>query len=352
MRSSAFITTAASAIKRRQTFLALSQPGLGKSSCLVAAAILAGIDPDDVLVSHCPTDDQSVATGLPNFNDDGTASFVPIGILAKALRATRPTLLLLDDITHASSEVQAAYLSLCLNREASGQRLPDCVSICATGNFKGRGMGTKGLLHPLRTRFTTAITLEAHAEDWAEWATGQHIDPVVVAFIRWSPEALICDADDLPKGFESHPSPRTWAGLSECLNWGLPRGGAEEREVLCGAVGEASATAWLAFRHAHGMLPHADAILRGDFGQAADATPGVLYSVASTLAYRATPATMEHLCNFALHLADKGRGEYASLLMGDISRRHPDLQETTAYAAAMCGPLGDILGGALLKNTP
>lgn len=107
-------------------------PGVGKSSIVEAAAKQNGFD---LILSHPVVSDPTDAKGLPWPGKDGeSATFLPFGDLAQALKATRPTVWFLDDLGQASPAVQASYMQLLLARRVNGHKLPDCVTFVAATN--------------------------------------------------------------------------------------------------------------------------------------------------------------------------------------------------------------------------
>ena len=105
MKPSQLTTFLASAIAAKAPILITGAPGIGKSALVEQAAREAGAD---MILSHPAVADPTDAKGLPWANPDSeSATFLPFGELAQALKAERPTVWFLDDLGQAPPAVQA-----------------------------------------------------------------------------------------------------------------------------------------------------------------------------------------------------------------------------------------------------
>src|ERR1700733_3892079 len=104
----------AAMIPARLPLLITGAPGIGKSDIIGQAAHAAQAD---LLISHPAVADPTDAKGLP-WPKTGTdeATFLPFGELAHAIKSTRPTVWLLDDLGQATPAVQASFMQLILAR--------------------------------------------------------------------------------------------------------------------------------------------------------------------------------------------------------------------------------------------
>lgn len=346
MKASALTALLVAAIRDNRNVLIVADPGVGKSSLLPVACDLAGAD---LIISHPGVEDPTDPKGLPSLNPNkkGEATFLPFGALARALRATRPTVWFLDDFGQATPAVQAAYMQLLLARRVGEHVLPGCVSFVAATNRRAAGMGVSGMLEPVKSRFATIVTLEADIDDWSEWALHAGINPMVRAYLRFETEHL--HKYEPTSDMSNTPSPRTWENFSDVLAWNLEDGA--RREAGAGAVGEKYAAHFFAFEELHANLPHADAIIADpESFDIRSTNPGALYVVVTTLAIRADAANFAAVCRFAVRLEADGRGEFASLLLRDTVRRSPELKATPEYAAIVCGPVGTIISGSSIVS--
>jgi len=104
MRASQLTSFLAAAIPARLPVLITGAPGVGKSQIVEQAAASAGAD---LILSHPAVADPTDAKGLPWIAKDGeSATFLPFGELARAIRAEHPTVWFLDDLGQAPAAVQ------------------------------------------------------------------------------------------------------------------------------------------------------------------------------------------------------------------------------------------------------
>src|SRR5277367_501632 len=119
-------TFLAAAIPARLPVLITGAPGVGKSDIVEQSTLASNAD---LLLSHPAVSDPTDAKGLPwPKKGESEATFLPFGELARALKATKPTVWFLDDLGQASPAVQASYMQLLLARRVNGHVLPDCVT--------------------------------------------------------------------------------------------------------------------------------------------------------------------------------------------------------------------------------
>lgn len=332
--------TLTAAIADRAPLLVVGAPGVGKSDLIALAAKDAGAE---LIISHPAVADPTDAKGLPwPVAGASEATFLPFGELARALKATVPTVWFLDDLGQATPAVQASFMQLLLARRVNGHVLPDCVTFLAATNRRTDRAGVSGILEPVKSRFATIVELEASIDDWSNWAFDQGINPMLIAFLRYRSELLskfIPSAD-----LTNSPSPRTWANLARVEKWGLPP--AVEVQAFAGSVGEGAATEYLAFRQMAASLVNIDAILLDPSNVALPTQPNELYATVVGLAGRVNSSNFPRILTYATRLATEvNRGEFAVLLIRDAQRRDPKIAYTDAFIRMASGPIGNLISG-------
>lgn len=324
-------------IEARIPILLTGAPGVGKSSIVEEAAKAAGYD---VILSHPVVADPTDAKGLPWPGKDGeSATFLPFGDLAQAIKATTPTVWFLDDLGQASPAVQASYMQLLLARRVNGHKLPDCVTFVAATNRRTDRAGVSGILAPVLTRFGAVVGVETSVDDWCEWALGANMPPELISFIRFRPELLHASDTKKADDMENFPCPRTWEYAGKAIGMQLP----EELEfaALSGAVGEGAAIELKAFLGmVRSKLPHPDSIILDPDNAPIPDRPDMLWAVSSALARRASDTNCGRIFRYAERMFDAGKSEFSVLLVKDINRLCPSVQQTPDWTRLTLSQLG------------
>ncbi len=320
--------------------LVSGMPGVGKTDNINQAIAAASAD---LILSHPAVEDPTVAGGLPMAHPGDTeATFLPFGKTAQAMRATKPTVWVLEDFGQANESVQKGYMQYLLGGELNGHKLPNCVSFIALTNRRVDRAGVSGILEPVKSRFAAIVELQTDVHDWSNWALDHGIGAMLIAFLRFKPDllaAFVATAD-----LTNSPVPRTWANLDRLEKLGLPAD--VERVAFAGAVGSAAAGEYLAFRSMAKSMVNIDAILMNPDTVKIPTKPDELYATVVGLASRASDVTARAIATYANRLnVEAKRGEYAALLVRDSSRLAPIVNTTEAFMKLFAGPMGQMISG-------
>jgi hypothetical protein len=339
MKPSDLATILGRMIAARLPVLVTGAPGVGKSDIVAQAAKDAGAD---VIISHPAVADPTDAKGLPWIAKDGdSATFLPFGELAQAIRATKPTVWFLDDLGQAPPSVQASFMQLLLARRVNGHLLPGCVTFIAATNRRTDRAGVSGILEPVKSRFAAIVELEADLDDWCRWAFANDVPAELIAFLRFRPD-LLC-AFQATADLTNSPVPRTWAHAGKLLALGLPM--ALQHQAIVGAVGEAAAVEFGAFLRLYRDLPSIDAILMDPDAAPIPEQPATRYAVVTALAMRSTERNFGRVARYAERLTDGGAGEFAALLVRDAARKDAAITQTVEFVRLATGDLGNLITG-------
>jgi hypothetical protein len=333
-------TLLAAAIEQRLPVLITSAPGCGKSDIVEQVAIDSGAE---LILSHPAVADPTDAKGLPwPVKGADEATFLPFGELARALKATKPTVWFLDDLGQATPAVQASFMQLILARRVNGHILPPHVTFIAATNRRTDRAGVSGILEPVKSRFATIVELAPSVDSWSQWAfTTGFIPATLIAFLRFRPDLL---SDFKPNAdMTNSPMPRTWASLAKLEALQLPQ--AVELAAMAGAVGEGPAAEYIAFRKMFQALTSVDAILLDPHGAKLPTNQNERYAIVTALASKATEQNIARIGIIATRFMDAGAGEFAALLMRDALRRYPKLQYTPDFSRIVSGPIGQLITG-------
>lgn len=301
-------------------WLVKGRPGVGKTD------IIKRVGEDtkhNTIISHPVVSNPTDYKGLPALVKNG-AEFIPIGDLAKLLKAKEPTLFYLDDLGQAPPLTQAACMQLLLAREINGKKIPDCVTFVAATNRKEDRAGVTSVLEPVKSRFATILELETNKDDWCEWAMANDMPEALVGFVSYKPDILY--AFQPTADVVNSPSPRTLASCGRLMNLGL-----DDQELvpaLAGAIGDGGAAELYGFMKLGNQMPDPDLAL--DDPQAfkmPNVDAAINYAFCVAIAYRAVRKNMSAVVDVLSQL----RIEYQAMAINMIVKREPACRKTKAY---------------------
>ncbi len=217
--------------------------------------------------------------GYP-FRDGDTATHLAFGVLGKCLRATKPTLLILDELGGATGETAKSALRFLQFREIGDKVLPECVRILALSNDVGHGADVSGIIEPLKDRFDTIVNVVPNIDDTVGFGLANGWPADLLAYLRNDADALH-DLKPLKSMQRSGATPRGWQMVAEWINDGF-----DDPEVIAGAVGKGRATAYLAYRQLINKLPDIAQILMDPTGSPIPDDPSAKWLVSMTLAQK------------------------------------------------------------------
>ncbi len=300
-----------------------SGPGVGKTSIVKEAAEEAGVD---LILDHPAISDPTDYKGLPVMQKDGGAKFAPIGLLARLLKVTKPTLVLLDDYGQAAHSVQAATMQLIHGGELGGVKIPPCVNWCLATNGTGDRAAVNAILEPVKSRFHSLLTLECDLNDWTAWAVREELPEEIIAFIRFRPDLL--NKFEPSREWKNCPSPRTVAQAAELFALGIVN-----KEALAGACGEGWALDFLSYLRVYQDLPSIDGIILDPHSAKVPTTIGARWAVSSGLSRRAKKDNLARIITYLARLTTEcGSKDFEQLTMRDIYRGKPEATQCVAFS--------------------
>lgn len=340
MNPSELLSLLRRAIPSRLPILTIGPPGIGKSDIHAQTAQELGYDYQVIYPSLLDPTDMS---GLPVPTGTGANRRVERlidDLLGSILRATRPTLVLLDELGQASPAMQSACAPLLLARTIAGHRIPDHVAICAATNRRRDRAGANHLLTHLLSRMCTIVELSPDIDSWCGWALSHKIRPEIISFLRFRTPLLTATDTDLEQAYSdggAYPSPRSWTHASQLLDADVPRD--IEGEALRGSVGTGAATELLAHLAMVRTKINIDTILEGG---KLPSGPSALYATAAGAACRANAKTANSILGLAQRLHATA-AEYAILLLRDALVVYPEIVRSPAWGEIVAGPLGQAI---------
>lgn len=351
LRPSQLVELLTESARAKDPVMVVGEPGVGKTQLMHAAIrqLNAAGTKAMMIIGHAATEDPTVPAGLPFMSKDGThAQFMPFGNMYRALtEASKYDVIVyfLDDFGQASATVQSAYMQLILGGELNGTKLPaNVVFMIATNDRKHRANVT-GILEPVKSRCTTIVYLKPDLDEWCQWAysTNGLIPADMIAFLRLRSDLF--SKFEPTADLKNSPNPRTWENAARVVNKNMSK--ETTFASLVGAVGDEAAVTYSAFREMMQHIPNIDAILMTPDSAAIPERPEILYTVAASLAMRATQKNFSRIATYCERLIANNQGEFAALCVRDSLRRTENTPENVANTAEFVklasGPLGDLL---------
>jgi hypothetical protein len=278
MRIRAFRSLLIKALPARRKILVVSQPGLGKS--FVWEDVVSNVLGWDYISLCSPLQTPVKVSGYPRppEDPDGDATHCLFDGIARAFRATRPTVLHWDDLGMANGETLKAIVDLIQFGKIDGRTLPEHVLVGASSNDVGHGADVVGLIEPLKNRWHSIIHLEPNIDDVVVYGLAHSWPGWLLAWVRNNPDCL---SQWKPTKSLSNDG-CTSRGLDYVSQW--DNIGIDDCEVFAGAVGKGSATSMLAFKAVQSELPDVDAVLLDPVGSPVPTRPDAQWLVSMALA--------------------------------------------------------------------
>ncbi len=332
-----------SAIPDKQKVLIVGAPGVGKTEIVSQAAAAVGAD---YMRTNPGIEDPTVAAGLPwPDKDNHTATFLPFGTLAKAMKAEKLTVWCPDDFGQASPAVQAAYMPLLLDGQINGNKISENVVFVATTNDRTHKAGVTGLLEPVKDRFDLIVQLRADLEDSCAFFMANNMPSQLVAFLRNRPDLL--SAFEPTSEITKSPSPRGWFKCGKWVEKSISGKLDADLQLIAfaGCVGQGAGLELKGDLELmlSNEMPDCEELLRHPKKAKIPSKPAVMYAVVTKLAYLADEKTFPSIYTYALMLHADKKAEFATILLRDCIRRCPALIKTKEFDLLENTALGKLI---------
>jgi len=287
----------------------LGSPGAGKTSICYQLA-------DDVL--HIPKYtfqatlyDPVELKGLPIYDHEKK--------LAKFLKfedmpSEGEGLLIIDDMPHAPTQTQNAFMRLILEGIAGAWNLGKLFPI-ATGNRAADRAGARDLQTAMANRFCF-LNLVIDYNDWRKWAIAHDVSPQVIAYLGTPIGKDWLDHFDPSK--QINATPRSWEFVSNIIKSGLT--GSLMKTAMFGCVGEEATLKFTGWMKYYEKMPDLQKIIAGKniYPEELD----VMYATVSGLItltkdFPKKTAITQRLIDYAVEMPDK-YVELGALLSKDL----------------------------------
>lgn len=296
-------------------------PGIGKSSIIKQIAVDKGLAFVDLRLSLLdPTD----LKGIPFFDKDNhEAVWASPNFLPK--EADSKGILFLDEINTAPPSVQASAYQLVLDRKVGDYELPKGWSIVAAGNHESDRGVVYRMPPPLANRFVH-LSMEVSFEDWKGWAYDNEIDSSIIAFLHYD-ESKLFDFDP-SKNQKSFPTPRSWEYVHKILASELEA--VLLMDIISGAVGNESATAFMSFRKVMNRLPNIERLLEGEELEIEHDSQVLFAFIAGVVSHIKQNSSKEKIDN-ALKFSLSLPKEFSVMLVKDMQQNRINIENSSVW---------------------
>lgn len=291
-------------------------PGCGKTSAVRQYAAQQKLR---LISVHAPLTDPLDIKGLPTV-ENNEARFLPLNIWPKETDA--PVVVLIDELPQCVPSIQNAYSQLLIDKQLGSLKLPKGSFVVATGNRKEDRAATSNIPSHIVNR-VLHISVDTVAEDFLEWALTNKIEPMIIAFGRFRPDAL--HTFDPKNSQEPFATYRTWEMVSNFL-----KNNSHEEilyEGLTGLIGVGPTTEFVAFKRLYLDLPDPQQVLLNPDTAYIPSDPATLYALTTALATIVSKDTTDNLMKLAARLPT----EYAVMMVKTAHKICPEVRKAKSF---------------------
>ena len=307
-----------------------SRPGMGKSHACDQAAQELNREIDggiDYYTLHPAVEDPTVYSGLgfPD-RDKGIAQMLPYGNLVKLARATRPTLVHIEDLGTAPLANQGALLQLVWAREINGLKIPANVVFIASTNRTSDRSGVMGITEALRDRFVSWLEIGFSLDEYVKYLITREARDLDIAFARYNAEMFDTCLASMNVEDAGNVSPRKFENFTRAIQ-SIPD--PLIPAFSAGAIGPDHGSKYTAFTRVWKELPDLDDITARP--ETADLPPehlpGVFFAIAGALTKIARQTNFDGIMQYVKRLP----AMYQVLFVKDATAKRPELKDTLSF---------------------
>ena len=148
----------------------------------------------DFRLGQCDTTD---LRGIPNMTNPDMLEYMPLAWVRYYTKPESRGVIFFDELNLAPPVVAGQAYQIINDRVISDLRISDGVFIFGAGNRASDKAHVFAMPFPLRDRFSE-MEVNVNDEEWCEWAWENNVNPHLIAFIKWKPDALYrpCDKSE------------------------------------------------------------------------------------------------------------------------------------------------------------
>ena len=316
-------------------------PGIGKSSIVRALAEEFNLKVIDHRLSTSAPEDLS---GLPHFDEDGSAVFAPFADLFPLEGCSLPIkqiikkkdggpdvvdrydgwLLFLDEFNSAHKDVQAAAYKLVLDKMTGQHKLHERVIIVCAGNKDTDRAIVNKIGTAMQSRVIT-LELDVSFEEWlTEVALPNNYDGRIIAYLSMYPAKLM----DFKPDHEGNTfcCPRTWEFMNSLiLNEEVT---AMDAPLFGGTISASTAVEFISFCQLYKQLVTIGEILKDPKSALIPPDNALKWSTITHLFEKTDKDNIDDVVTYILRYPST----FQVLFLRGLRVRKPELQSTKSYA--------------------
>ena len=305
------------ALETKTPVMIWGPPGTAKSAVVRQVAEEHGLEFIDLRLVQIDALD---LRGMPYKETDSEGrvvmSFAPTSILPRSGKG----ILFLDELPQAPTLVQNAASELLLDRRIGEYHLPDGWVVIAAGNRRKDRAGTLEVPSHIKNR-VIHVEMKTAANDWLEWASQNGIHPMVIAFLKSSPERLYAfEPDQL-----AFPTLRSWEFASRVLKSSVT--GRARDAMIYGCVGEAVGTQLCVFIERQIELPSYEDVIADPSGVKIPKALNMGFALAGIVGSHATEKHAPQVVTFLKRYTP----EEARFVLASMFEANPSMMKVEEY---------------------
>jgi len=138
--------------------------------------------------------DSSDLKGIPNMSSPEMLEYMPLAWAKFYCQDEADGVIFFDEMNLAPPVVCGQAYQIINDRVVSDLKISDDVWMFGAGNRASDKAHVFSMPFPLRDRFSE-IEMNVNDDEWCAWAIQNKINPHLIAFIKWKPDALYRPCD-------------------------------------------------------------------------------------------------------------------------------------------------------------
>lgn len=337
------------AIGSTNTILLRGQPGIGKTA--IAQALHATLPDYRLALIDCANLDLGDLAMPVVDREKMVTRFAPNARFGLERGSRQPILLYLDEFGKALTPVMNMLLPAFIEHRLGDWTFPTGSIVMGSLNLDSDGLGDRLPGH-VYNRVTVIDLDNPTAEAWCKWARANGVHPVIVEFVRSTPQVMH-RYDDPFEAERKNPynynpligqvkavcTPRSLVQASHVMHAADALDEHTLLTLLAGTVGEPAARMIVALRNTYLKLVTTEAIVASPTTAPIPATTGEQYLLAMRLSFQTTGKNVDAITTYVMRWASFEARTLYAVTTASNREKLLTLQSSTMFVrlAAECG---------------